>query len=143
MFVGNTRGKPTAAKPPDLRPQECSGPDGSPRRSRPASASLSPALNTARGGHRCGVLDGAIFSNAAWYGPVGASQASLSGERSASFCSEANTWNSTQPTEKVTHCAAGSRSASYRHAAWTDAGMSEVLRPPIHTRLPGGCIRES
>ena len=41
------------------------------------------------------------------YSPLGASQASLSGERSAFSCSVANTWNRTQPTEKVTDCAAG------------------------------------
>lgn len=48
----------------------------------------------------------------------------------------------TQPTEKVTHWAAGSRLASYRHAACTDAGRSEVLKPAIHTRVPGAaCAR--
>lgn len=45
--------------------------------------------------------------------------------------------------EKVVHCALGLPSASYRHAVCTRAGSSEVSWPPIHTRVPGGGMRES
>lgn len=118
------------------------GRGGSPRPSRPARASRSPTPNTTPGGHRSGEQDGAICSSADVYSPLGASHVSLSGERSAFSCSVANTWNRTQPTEKVAHCAAGSRPASYRHAACTDAGASEVLKPASHTRVPGAaCAR--
>jgi hypothetical protein len=87
-----------------------------------------------------GEMAGAICSRAAACRPAGASQISLSGESSASFCSVANTWNKTQPTEKVTHCATGTPAGSYREAACTYAGTSLVLRPLTHTRVPGGGI---
>src|SRR6266849_10585933 len=52
-----------------------------------------PDADTTSGGHRSREQDGAICSNADVCSPLGASHASMSGERPASSCSAANTWN--------------------------------------------------